>query len=190
MNFSNEKKQNGVSLDKLAGTIDAVKANPSLARFNFRARNHWVGGACSKTTIQGFFGAGQEDASRRIPFELVGDEPTVLLGTDLGPNAVETVLHALASCLVVGFVYNAAARGISLDSLEMEMEGQLDLRGFLGLSETVRPGYEKIRVTCRVGTQATEKELEDLWQLSLHISPVLDIVRNPVAVEFEMKKVF
>ena len=181
--------QNGVSLDKLVGTVEAVKADPTLARFTFRAKNRWVTGARSKTTIQGFFGAGAEDSSRSLPFEMEGDEPSVLLGTDAGPNAVEAVLHALASCLVVGFVYNATARGIRIESLEMNLEGNLDLRGFLGLSDTVRPGYDGIRVTCRVESDASEKDLLDLWALSQKISPVLDIVRNPVPVHFELKKV-
>jgi uncharacterized OsmC-like protein len=183
-----EKTPNGVNLEALIGTVTAVKSDPSLARFRFRAHNRWVAGAHSKTTIQGFYGTGKEDSSRKNPFVLEGDEPPVLLGGDAGPNAVEAVLHALASCLVVGFVYNAAARGIGIDSMELDLEGDLDLQGFLGLSKSVRPGYEGIRVICRVKSSATDAELQDLWTTSQEISPVLDIVRNPVPVFSELKK--
>jgi len=95
---------NGVNVDQLIGTINAIKDNPSLARFQFRAETEWVEGGHSRTTLQGFYGAGQEDASRAKPFVLEGDEPPVLLGRNAGPNAVEAVLHALASCLSVGFI--------------------------------------------------------------------------------------
>ncbi len=100
---------NGVNVDQLVGTINAIKANPDLARFKFRAKNEWISGGQSRTSIQSFYGAGQEDTSRDKPFVLEGDEPPVLLGANTGPNAVEAVLHSLASCLAVGFVYNAAA---------------------------------------------------------------------------------
>jgi len=158
-----EKSSKGVDLEALVATVGAVKAEPSLARFRFRAHNRWIAGAHSKTTIQGFYGTGKEDSSRKSPFVLEGDEPPVLLGGDAGPNAVEAVLHALASCLLVGFVYNAAARGIGIDSLEIDLEGDLDLRGFLGLAKNVRPGYEGIRASCRAKSPATEKELQELW---------------------------
>ena len=100
---------NGVNVDQLVGTINAIKANPDLARFKFRAKNEWISGGQSRTSIQSFYGAGQEDTSRDKPFVLEGDEPPVLLGANTGPNAVEAVLLSLASCLAVGFVYNAAA---------------------------------------------------------------------------------
>ncbi len=189
MNTADKRTPNGVDLEKLTGTVEAVKASPDLARFTFRAHNRWVRGAHSKTTIQGFYGTGKEDTSRKVPFVLEGDEPPVLLGDDAGPNAVEAVLHALASCLVVGFVYNAAARGIGIDSLELDLEGDLDLQGFLGLSKSVRPGYEGIRVTCRVGRKASDQELQTLWEVAQNISPVLDIVRNPVPVSLKIQKI-
>ena len=189
LNTADKRTPNGVDLEKLTGTVEAVKASPDLARFTFRAHNRWVRGAHSKTTIQGFYGTGKEDTSRKVPFVLEGDEPPVLLGDDAGPNAVEAVLHALASCLVVGFVYNAAARGIGIDSLELDLEGDLDLQGFLGLSKSVRPGYEGIRVTCRVGSKASDQELQTLWEVAQNISPVLDIVRNPVPVSLKIQKI-
>ena len=173
---------NGVDVDQLVGTINAIQGNPSLARFQFRAHNTWLGGGHTRTTIQGFYGAGQEDASRSHPFVLEGDEPPVLLGSNAGANAVEAVLHALASCLAVGFIYNAAAQGINVESLSFDLEGELDLHGFLGLSKQVRPGYEGIRVTYRVKSDAPRERVEALCQYVQDTSPVLDMIRNPVPV--------
>lgn len=173
---------NGVNVDQLVGTVNAIKENPSLARFTFRAQTEWAGGGHSRTTIQSFYGAGAEDTSRAQPFVMEGDEPPVLLGQNAGPNAVEAVLHALASCLAVGFVYNAAAQGIHVEQLTFDLEGDLDLHAFLGLSDTVRPGYEGIRLTYRVKADAPRARLEELCNYVQKTSPVLDIIRNPVPV--------
>lgn len=173
---------NGVDVNQLVQTINAVKENPDLARFNFRATTKWVTGGHSKTTIKGFYGAGQEDTSRTRPFVIEGDEPPVLLGKNKGPNAVESVLQALASCLMVGFSYNAAAQGINVRSIEFDLEGQLDLHGFLGLSDKVRPGYEGIRLTYKTDCDAPPEKIAELWNRVQKTSPVLDILRNPVPV--------
>jgi uncharacterized OsmC-like protein len=178
---------NGVNVDQLVTTVNAIQQNPDLARFQFRARNEWVGGGHSRTTIQGFYGAGQEDTSRSQPLILEGDEPPVLLGGNAGPNAVEAVLHALASCLAVGFIYNAAAQGINVESLSFDLEGDLDLRAFLGLSEAVRPGYEGIRLTYRVKSDAPREKIVDLCNYVQKTSPVLDIIRNPVPVTITLQ---
>jgi uncharacterized OsmC-like protein len=178
---------NGVNVDQLVGTINAIKENPSLARFQFRAETEWVAGGHSRTTIQRFYGAGQEDASRAQPFVLEGDEPPVLLGGNAGPNAVEAVLHALASCLSVGFIYNAAAQGIQVESLAFRLEGDLDLHAFLGLSDQVRPGYEGIRLTYRVKSNAPREKVEALCEYVQKTSPVLDIIRNPVPVSISLE---
>ncbi|GIW04369.1 MAG: hypothetical protein KatS3mg059_0989 [Thermomicrobiales bacterium] len=111
----------------------------------------------------------------------------MLLGTNAGPNAVEAVLHALASCLAVGFIYNAAAQGITVDALDFRLEGDLDLRGFLGLSDQVRPGYEGIRLTYRVKTDAPREKVEELCAYTQQTSPVLDIIRNPVPVTITLE---
>ena len=137
---------NGVDVDRLSGTIDHISADPTLARFQFRARNRWIDGGHNRTTIKGFYGAGQEDASRTEPFVLDADEPPMLLGENQAPNAPEYLLHALAACLTGTLVYHAATRGIALDGLESTIEGDVDLRGFLGLDESVRPGYQQILV--------------------------------------------
>jgi uncharacterized OsmC-like protein len=175
-------KVNGVNVDQLVGTIEAIKSDPQLAYTQFRAETEWINGGHTQTRIQGFYAAGQEDTSRVRPFVINGDEPPVLLGENRGANAVETILHALASCLAVGFVYNAAAMGIRVESLAFELEGTLDLHGFLGLSETMRPGYEKIKVTYRVKADASREKIVELCNYVQKTSPVLDIIRNPVPV--------
>ena len=173
---------NGVNVEQLVGTIHAIEGDPEIARFQFRSETEWMGGGHSRTTIQDFHGAKQEDASRTRPFVLEGDEPPVLLGRNAGPNAVEAVLHALASCLCVGLVYNAAARGIRVDSLRFRLEGDLDLHAFLGLSQTIRPGYQGIRVTYWVKSDAPREKVLELCEYVQRTSPVLDIIRNPVPV--------
>ena len=177
----------GVNVDQLVGTVNAIKENPDLARFRFRAVTEWVDGGHSRTKIQGFYGAGIEDASRNSPFVLEGDEPPVLLGANAGPNAVETVLSALASCLTVGIVYNAAARDIKVESLSFTLEGDIDLHGFPGLADRVRPGYQNIRLGCRMKSDAPREKLEELWEYVQRTSPVLDIVRNPVPVSLTIE---
>ncbi len=178
---------NGVDVEQLVGTIEAIKDKPELARFNFRAKTTWINGGHSRTTIQSFYGAGQEDTSRSEPFVLEGDEPPVLLGANKGPNAVEMVLAALASCLTVGMVYNAAARGLKIERLEFELDGDVDLHRFLGLSDTVRAGYQNIRLTCSLQSDASDSELSELLEHVKNTSPVLDIISNPVNVEVQLK---
>ncbi|HVC61123.1 MAG TPA: OsmC family protein [Acetobacteraceae bacterium] len=173
---------NGVDVGKLLGTVAAITAAPGLADFRFRVETDWKNGGHSQTRIQGFHGADSEDTSRFAPFVLEGDEPPVLLGANAGPNAVEMVLTGLASCLAVGFAYNAAARGIRIEALNLRLEGEIDLHGFLGLSYTVRPGYRNIRVTCRLRSDATREQLLALSEHVQKTSPVLDIIRNPVPV--------
>ena len=177
-----QQTQNGVDVGQLTETIEAIRNEPDLARFEFRAASTWLGGGRSRTRIQGFHGAGQEDTSRTEPFTLEGDEPPVLLGENTAPNAVEATLHALASCLAVGFVYNAAAQGIEVRSLDFDLEGELDLHGFLGLSADVRPGYQDVRVTYRVDCDAPDDKVDELCAYVQRTSPVLDIFRNPVRV--------
>ena len=173
---------NGVNVDNLVATVGAVQGNTELAKFKFRSTTEWLGGGHSRTTIQSFFGVGAEDTSRPEAFVLEGDEPAVLLGTNKAPNAVEGVLAALASCLSVGFSYNAAAKGITIESLQFDLEGDLDLQAFLGLSDSVRPGYEGIKVTTKIKSDASKEQLDELAEYVQRTSPVLDIIRNPVPV--------
>jgi uncharacterized OsmC-like protein len=178
---------NGVDLDRLSGTIDAVTADPTLARFQFRAGNRWIDGGHSRTTIKGFYGAGQEDVTRTQPFTVDSDEPPVLLGQNQAPNAGEFLLHALAACLTGTIAYHAAARGIVLDSLECTIEGDLDLYGFLGLDSNVRPGYDQIRVAIKVAGDFDDSQLVELDSLT-RFSPVRDIVSNPVPIAIDVAR--
>lgn len=178
---------NGVDLDRLSGTIDAVTADPALARFQFRAGNQWIDGGHSRTTIKGFYGAGQEDATRTQPFTVDSDEPAVLLGQNRAPNAGEYLLHALAACLTGTIVYHAAARGIALDGLECTVRGDLDLYGFLGLDSNVRPGYEQIQVTIKAAGDFDDNQFAELASLTRY-SPVRDIVSNPVPVAIDVAR--
>lgn len=182
-----QTRLNGVDLEQLEETINHIEENPELAHFNFKAENEWVDGGYSRTTIQEFYGAGQYDDTRSEPFELDADEPPVLLGKNRGPNAVEAVLHALASCLAVGFVYNAAAKGIEVESLDFDIEGDIDLHGFLGLSDEIRPGYENIEVTYRVQCDAPREKVEELCEYVQETSPVLDVISNSVPVTITLE---
>lgn len=174
---------NGVDVEQLGQTVQAVQQNPSLGTSQFRAVNRWISGGHNQSMIQGFYGAGREDTTRTKPFVLDADEPPVLLGKDQGANPVEFVLHALAACLTTSVVYHAAARGIHIESIESNLEGDLDLQGFLGLSDHIRRGYKEIRVTFNVKSDASPEQVEELTRFS----PVFDIVSNPVPVSIAIR---
>ncbi len=125
--------RNGVDTQQLFGTLDAIGDDPALGAFTFRATNRWINGAHNRSRMQGFYGAGREDDSRREAFVIDAGEPTVLLGTDSGPNAAEYLLHALAACLTTTIVYCAAARKIRLTEIESTVEADMDVRGCFGL---------------------------------------------------------
>jgi len=161
---------NGVDVAALEGAVEAIGENPALGEFTFRAETQWDGALRSVTTIDQFDQAGETVHSRA--FTLQGDEPEQILGERTGPNAVETVLAALGSCLSVGYAANAAHMGIELDALCFEMEGEVDLRGFLGIAEDVRPGYGSI--TCTVYLDADAGEAT---------SPVVDALTDEVPLE-------
>ncbi len=170
---------NGIDVNKLNDLIDIIRANPEVANFKFKADAEWINGAHSRTKIQ--------TSSGKL-FTLEADEPPILLGTGTAPNAVQAVLHALGSCLIVGFVYNAAAHGINVEAMELSLEGDLDLHGFLGISEDVRPGYQNIRVNCNVKCDAPRETVEELLEYAQRTSPVTDIVRNGVPVHITLEK--
>jgi uncharacterized OsmC-like protein len=173
------KIQNGVDVDKLRDLIDVIRTNPEVANFEFRAETEWINGAHSMTRIQ---------TSRGKTITLEADEPPILLGTGMAPSAVQAVLHALASCLIVSFVYNAAARDINLRSLQLALEGDLDLHAFLGISKDVRPGYQNIRVKFKVESDAPRDKIEELLEYVQRTSQVTDIVRNGVPVHITLEK--
>jgi uncharacterized OsmC-like protein len=181
--------RNGIDVEQLLATIDAVKQDAAVGTFTFRAQSHWKDGTHNLGSIDGFVHAGQEDDSRTSPFTLEGDEPPVLLGQNHGPNAVELVLQALGFCYAVGYVANAAAQGIEITRMDYEVEGDLDVRSFLGL-DGPRPGFTEIRVTGRVSSpNATDDQLTQLCQYVQDTSPVRDIIANPVPVQTRLQVV-
>ena len=185
MSTVTDKIRNGVDTEVLFGTLDAIKAQPSLGRFQFRARNRWIDGAHNRTTINDFYAANQEDTSRAEAFAIDAGEPAILLGTDTGPNPAESLLHALAACLTTSLVYVAAARGVRLTEVESTLEGDMDVRGALGLYDDYRNGFERIRVTFRVDGDAPDEKLREVVDRAQKRSAVFDMVTNgvPVAVE-------
>jgi uncharacterized OsmC-like protein len=181
--------RNGVDLEQLVGTIEAIKADPHLGEFTFKATSTWQNGTHSKGEIGRFIHAGKEDTSRTRPFALEGDEPPVLLGENAGPNAVELLLQALAFCYAVGYVANAAAHGIEISRMDYEIEGDFDVRSFLGL-EGPRPGFTRIRAKGIVSSpNATREQLEELCQYVQDTSPVRDSLVNPIPVETTLEVV-
>jgi uncharacterized OsmC-like protein len=182
-----EATRNGVNMEQLYGTLDAIKAQPELGVFQFRASNRWIEGAHNRTTIQRFYGAGQEDTSREEPFVIDAGEPAVLLGTDTGANPAEALLHALAGCLTTSLVYVAAARKVRLTEVESTLQGDMDVRGALGISGEVRNGFSGIRVSFKVKGDAPEEKLREVVERARQRSAVYDIVTNgvPVSVEAE-----
>jgi uncharacterized OsmC-like protein len=178
--------RNGVDVPTLFATLDAVKASPQIAEFRFRARNVWINGTHNRTTIQGFYGAGQEDTSRTEPFEYDADHPAVLVGTNQGPTPVEFLLHAIAACLTAGLANIAAARGVTLHRVESTVEGDMDLMGILGLSPDVRNGYRQIRVSFKVDGDATREQLAALVEQSRRRSAVYDVLTNGTDVVIDV----
>ena len=179
---------NGLDVNAAAATIAAIKADKSLAKFQFRARNSWINGGENRSVIRDFYGAGQEDTSRKCSFEFTNGEPPVLLGNNEGANPVEFLLHALAGCVTTTFVLHAMARGIAIKDLSTELAGDLDLQGLLGLDDSVSPGYEQIRIRMHVKADCSDDELDDLLAYAQQHSPVCNTVCRPVPVMIERAK--
>ena len=176
--------KNSVNVTALAATIQAIRQQPELAQFKFRARNQWDTGAHNVATVDEFYGTCQE-MEHKQPFTMHADEPAVLLGEDRAANAPELVLAGLSACLTGTLAYHSAGRGLNIESIESEYEGDIDLHGFLGLDPSVRPGYREIRVKFRVKGDADEATIREL----LGKSPVYDTLANPVKIKIEVEKV-
>jgi uncharacterized OsmC-like protein len=177
--------RNGVDVPTLFATLDAVKETPAIAAFQFRARNRWVSGTHSVSTIRGFTGALQE-MSHEQEHTYDADHPAVLTGKDNGPTPVEFLLHAIAACLTAGLANIAAARGITLHEVTSTVEGDIDLRGVLGLSDEVRNGYSAIRVHFDVSGDASPEQLRALVEQSRRRSAVYDVLTNGVPVDVDV----
>ena len=176
-----ERIVNGVDVEQLKGAVEAISADPEVGQFTFRAETEWTDALKCVTSIDEFDQAGETISTREFTIE--GDEPEQILGERTAPNAVELLLAALGSCLSVGYAANAAAMGIDLRELRFEMEGDVDLRGFLGISKDVRPGYESISCTVYLDANASDDELHELQERVEATSPLMDIIQNEVSLD-------
>ena len=166
---------NGVEVNDLFATIEAIKKDPEIAKFNFRISNRWINGGRNQSTIKDFYGA-KADHQHSPQFELVADEPPLLLGEDNGPNPVDYLLNALAACVTTSMIYHAAAKGIEIKGVESRLEGDLDLRGFLGLSNQVPVGYQQIRIYFKIDADIDDSEKEELIAMGKKYSPVYNTI--------------
>ena len=174
---------NGVDTPTLFATINAVKGQPELAKFRFTATNTWMTGTHSRSRIELFSGAGAEHKhAGDVVFD--ADHPAVLVGKDAAPTPVEFLLHAIASCITAGIGNIAAARGVKLTSVESTVEGDIDLRGILGLSDEVRNGYQQMRLNFRIKGDASPEKLQEIVEQATARSAVYDVLTNgiPVAI--------
>ena len=178
--------RNGVDTPTLFATLDAVKAQRELAKFQFRAKNRWISGTHSQSTIGDFYGASGEQR-REKAFRLDGDHPKVLVGEDHGPTPVEYLLHALATCLTAGLVNIAAARGVDLTEVESTVEGDIDLQGIFGMNDSVRNGYQGIKVSFKVKGNAPAEKLAALVAQSKARSAVYDVLTKGVPVNVQVQ---
>ncbi|MHC4603050.1 MAG: OsmC family protein [Planctomycetota bacterium] len=175
-------KVNGIDMDAMQSTVNAIREEPELGKCKFRVSNKWIGGNHNCSTITGFYGAKQEIAHKQR-FELHADEPPILAGEDQGANPVEHLLNALAACVTTSMVAHAAVRGIHIEEVESELEGDIDLRGFLGLSNDVPKGYTNIRVKFKVKSDVDN--MEKLKRLT-EFSPVFNTITNGTSVDIQV----
>ena len=178
---------NGVDVAQLMENIEAITANPTLANFNFRLTNKWIDCGLNRSTITSFSGVGEEMEHTK-PFVIDADEPPVLLGGDQGANPVEYLLKAITACVTTSLVYHSAAHGIAIEALESSVDGDIDLRGFLGISDEVRSGYRQIRMNFRIKSSATEEQLAMMFSKFANLSPVFNSITQGVPVQVNVDR--
>jgi uncharacterized OsmC-like protein len=178
-----ESEMNGINIEVLKDTVSAIQKDPGLAKCKFRARNKWMDGTQNRTTISDYY-AVREERRHQQSFELRADEPPLMAGKDQAPNPVEHLLNSLASCLTTSMVAHAAVRGIEIEELESELEGDIDLRGFFGLAGDVPKGYTDIRVKFKVKTD--EANLERLKELA-EFSPTYGTITQGARVDIQIE---
>jgi uncharacterized OsmC-like protein len=182
-----ETKVNGINIDQLFSTIELLKQKPELAKFKFRATNKWLSGTRSRATVKDFYGPGQEDTSRApVSYDL--DEPEVLLGTNQGTNPVEYLLVALSGCITTTIVAYASAKKIPLKGIESRYEGDIDLRGFLNISQEVPVGYQEIRVYFKIDADITDEEKAILVRMGEKYSPVTNTIKSQTPLSVHLEK--
>jgi uncharacterized OsmC-like protein len=178
---------NGVNVDMLFDTIETIKKEPDLAKFRFRVKNRWIRAGHNRTTIKEFFGV-QKVIEHENPFELDAGEHFVLLSKDEGPNPVEYLLTALAGCLTSSLIYHAAAKGLEVRGVESRLEGEIDLRGFLGIDPNVPVGYKNIRVRFTIDADIPNEQKEELIRTAQKYSPVFNSILHETPVEVQLEK--
>ena len=176
---------NGIDTDQVISLVTSVAENEAYGKFRFRANNQWTNGSRSRTKIQGFFAGDKENSDRKQALTVDADQPHFLAGQNTAPNAVEYLLHSLTSCLNTTLVYHASVQGIILDEVIVFAEGEMNVRGYFGISDEVNRGYECIRVNMQVKSDA---DVETLTALAMH-SPVYEVVSRSVPVKFNMTKI-
>jgi uncharacterized OsmC-like protein len=185
MTITPTRQPNGVDTEKLFATIDVVRSQPELARFQFRTTTRWLRGTHNRTTAEGFHGAGTEH-QHRSEYTVDADHPAVLVGEDNAPTPAEHLLQALGSCLMSGLANIAAARGIELGEVTARVEGDIDLRGILGIDDGVRNGFENVRVTFHVSGDAEAEQLARLVEQARRRSAVFDVITRGTAVTVDV----
>ena len=174
---------NGVDLDVLKATISNIQKDPELAKCKFHIKNKWINGTHNRSLVNSFFGAKQE-IEHEETFELDSDEPLILAGHDQSPNPVEHLLNALAACVTTGMAAHAAVRGIEIDEIESELEGDIDIQGFLGLSNDVPRELTDIRIKLKV--KADPKNIKKLRELA-EFSPIYNTLLKGVNVDLQVE---
>ena len=174
-----KSRVNGIDLNALGETVEAIEADPTKALVAFDVTTRWAGQTRSETVVDGYT-LGGERISRG--HKIVSDEPCELLGGDGAPNPQELLMAAFNACITVGYVAGASLKGIKLDHLEIKTRGQLDLRGFLGLSDKVAPGYEKIEYVVDIKGDGSPRDFEEIHQTVMKTSPNYFNISRPIRV--------
>lgn len=177
---------NGVNVGALLEARDALSQAPEAAEFQWRATCEWINGTHSRSTVEGFYGLGEEQ-KHRTKFSFEADHPEVFASEDNGATPVEIVLAGLASCLTAGVASVAQNRDIQLRSVTATVEGGMDIRGILGVDSDVRNGFDGIKVTYDIDADATPDEVRAIVAQSQKRSAVFDVITNPTNVVVEVK---
>jgi uncharacterized OsmC-like protein len=180
-----QERINGLDKAAMFGTLEAIKSDPEIAHFEFRAKNQWISGGENRSTIKGFYGARSEDESRVEPFMFTNGEPPVLLGNNEGANPVEFLLHALAGCVTTTAVIHAAARGITIHRLSTELAGTIDVQGLLALDDSVPVGYQEITIRMHLEADCSDDQIDELIAVAQQRSPVWNTITRAVPVRVE-----
>ena len=180
-----QERINGLDKTAMFGTLEAIKSDPEIAHFEFRAKNQWISGGENRSTIKGFYGARSEDDSRVEPFMFTNGEPPVLLGNNEGANPVEFLLHALAGCVTTTAVIHAAARGITIHRLSTELAGTIDVQGLLALDDSVPVGYQEITIRMHLEADCSDDQIDELIAVAQQRSPVWNTITRAVPVRVE-----